>query len=238
MLGTVYTLSHPETGEVRYVGITTAELNTRLIQHISVAKRSERHTHKDCWVRSLLDKGLKPTIEVIEEVTVDALNDREVEYIAKFKSDGARLTNSTSGGQANFTVSEETKAKMSEASKGKKKSEDHRKNIGLASSLRRHTEETKAKMSVIATGRPRTEETRKKIAETRLAKGIGKGENNSKSILKEYQVLEIYDKIKLGYTDKELASKYGISKSGVSGIRHGHNWKHLFEKYYKSNANF
>src|SRR3990167_1264178 len=201
-------LKHPETDEVRYVGITTARLDHRLFSHICVAKNGIRHTHKDCWICSLLNNGLRPVIEIIEETPIDDLNAKEVEYIAKFKDNGIRLTNSTSGGQANFTVSEETKAKQRALKIGKPLTLEHRKNIALAQIGSKHTEETKAKMSESALGRTNSPEHCGKISKTHKSKSLSKGENNNNSKLTEVQVLEIYDKIKNGYKDKKLATEY------------------------------
>lgn len=38
----VYVLKEPNTNEIRYVGVTTQELNQRLSQHINAAKNHEK----------------------------------------------------------------------------------------------------------------------------------------------------------------------------------------------------
>lgn len=56
------------------------------------------------------------------------------------------------------------------------------------------------------------------------------GENNGMHELKEYEVLEMYQLIKKGLTNKDLADIYGVHDRYVSLIRHGHRWKYLFER--------
>jgi hypothetical protein len=60
---------------------------------------------------------------------------------------------------------------------------------------------------------------------------VKRGEEVYCSILKEYQVLEIYNHIKAGLTNNQIADMYGINFRTVSLIRNGLRWKHLFDKY-------
>lgn len=55
-----------------------------------------------------------------------------------------------------------------------------------------------------------------------------RGENNWHSKLKEPQVIEIVDLYKTGdYSQEQLAEKFGVEHSIISGIITGKNWKHL-----------
>lgn len=92
-INTIYSLSDPETGKVRYIG-KTCNLNSRFANHI---QRKTTHSHKSCWIQSLKKKGLFPIIEVIDEVGED-WEFWESYYISLYKSWGFNLTNLTSGG--------------------------------------------------------------------------------------------------------------------------------------------
>ena len=95
----LYVLKDPETLKIRYVGITIRKLQERLSGHMSdVTSRPDLNYHKICWIRSLLDKGLKPIIELVAEYeTLDEVKIAEMEYIAKYKVE-YNLTNCTIGG--------------------------------------------------------------------------------------------------------------------------------------------
>lgn len=69
-----------------------------------MAKRFAAHladcskTNKARWIRELLNEGVHPRIEWVEEGSAIDLNGREVFWIEHFKLIGANLTNGTSGG--------------------------------------------------------------------------------------------------------------------------------------------
>ena len=122
MIYYIYTLEHPLTNQVRYVGKTT-NIKRRYKQHLY----DKRSTYKGCWVKSLRSEGLKPIIKVIEECTEANWQEREKYWITQFND----LTNHLEGGNTNYvrTTKEETRQKLSLAHKGKLKSETHKDNI-------------------------------------------------------------------------------------------------------------
>lgn len=73
---TIYRLWHPETPGIRYVGMTTRALPARLYAHVGEAiSFSQWATHKgndhkdgkkSQWIRSLLEQGLAPHIDILE----------------------------------------------------------------------------------------------------------------------------------------------------------------------------
>lgn len=91
---TVYGLTDPRTGEVRYVGKTTWTLAHRLKGHISDAK-CNTHTHKARWINDVLKVGLRPRAVPLETVPSAQWEQAERRWIAAFP----RLTNTTAGGQ-------------------------------------------------------------------------------------------------------------------------------------------
>lgn len=95
---------YPE--EIRYIG-KADNLEIRLISHISDSMSDEIRICKAIWIRSLLDKNIKPEIRMLEKVTYNhpiEWNDREAYYIAYYFSKGHRLENSTLGGTDNFNI--------------------------------------------------------------------------------------------------------------------------------------
>lgn len=93
----LYSLSD-ETG-VRYIGITKQKLFYRLSGHIASCKQSfknkkSRH-HRHCWIKSLLDKKIFPTITLITEFnSFEKAKQAEIDTIKLFNN----LVNGTAGG--------------------------------------------------------------------------------------------------------------------------------------------
>jgi hypothetical protein len=85
--------------EIRYVGKSLKDNpNLRLSEHLWSA-RNGRKTYVARWLRGLLRKGRSPTVEIIEKCGADAVADREISWIAKYRAEGSRLTNLTDGGE-------------------------------------------------------------------------------------------------------------------------------------------
>lgn len=90
----VYSLSDPQTGEVRYLGKTN-DLGRRMCQH----RLPSSNGHKWHWIQSVLARGLDPVLTVLEEWSTHAeACAAEVRLIAHYRALGAPLTNLTDGG--------------------------------------------------------------------------------------------------------------------------------------------
>lgn len=114
MTVTIYALLEPESQSVRYVGLTRRP-RIRVGQYF----RGDGHTkHMRNWLRSLLEKNRKPIFHLLEESDEGMAGARESFWIAKFKGEGANLLNFTTGGERDFTVSEETREKLRAARVG------------------------------------------------------------------------------------------------------------------------
>jgi len=111
----IYVLKEPDTGVVRYVGKSTNP-KRRFRTHINTS--GKKRNHKECWISSLLDKGLKPIMEVIDEVPEEHGKQWEVAWIAFFKESECDLVNGTLGGDGS-NPSVETRKKMRQAKLGK-----------------------------------------------------------------------------------------------------------------------
>jgi len=118
----IYTLSHPITNEVRYVG-KTINIKRRYKQHLY----DKRTSHKSSWVQSLRTDKLKPTLTIIETCTPDNWKDREIYWITQFNN----LTNLKLGGDDgnHRIIKNETIEKIKTKLTGRKLSEEHKNNI-------------------------------------------------------------------------------------------------------------
>ena len=94
MITYIYTLSHPITGEVKYVG-KTVNPKQRKHNHSNIAR--DKGTYKRNWINLLKSQKLRPKFEVIDEVT-DDWKFWEKYWIAQFKVWGFTLCNYTLGG--------------------------------------------------------------------------------------------------------------------------------------------
>lgn len=125
----IYCLLDPETKQVRYVGKTISSLRDRLYSHISNTKIK---THKSDWIRGLKNRGLRPLIELIDEVSDDKWPEEERFYISYLRFLGCDLVNMSEGGEQDNTgkkVSDETRKRMSIAQIGKKHSQQAKNNM-------------------------------------------------------------------------------------------------------------
>ena len=144
--------------------------------------------------------------------------------------------------------------KQAQSNYGLKMSEECKKNHSISSSKWQKevgfSEETKKKMSKVAKGRrPHintinaareamknkiyTDEMRELASENMKrirAKSQNynfKGERNNQSKLKDYQILEIRDKLKSGIKGVQLAIEYGVSKYCISLIKTNKSYTHV-----------
>lgn len=95
----IYTLADPETSLIRYIGKTKQPLNKRYNNHISDYRLNKEKSHKNSWIISLKQRGLKPIIEVLDEVLEEDWILVEQYWISQLKTWGFNLTNMTSGGE-------------------------------------------------------------------------------------------------------------------------------------------
>jgi hypothetical protein len=94
----IYGLVDPTTGYVRYVG-KSVDTNFRLRRHLSKVGLKEK-THKANWLNSLVAKGLKPDIILLENTSTSNWQRAEKKWIAYYRNlpGYPPLTNGTSGG--------------------------------------------------------------------------------------------------------------------------------------------
>jgi hypothetical protein len=143
MRTTIYALR--EKGFVRYVGKTVQSLDNRLSQHLMDARKGVR-THKCYWLRSMLNRGLAPTITTLEITSDDGSKD-EIAWIKYFRDHGIELVNGTDGGDGNSNPSAETRALWSAQRKGVPKTPEHNAKNSAAQKGKIISAEQRAKIS-------------------------------------------------------------------------------------------
>lgn len=192
----IYGLVDPRTQLVRYVGKSTSGL-TRPRAHRSASGRAAA-THSANWIRQLKSLGLDYEIVVLDQGSATELPALERWWISYGRASGWPLTNLTDGGEGSVgaTQSAETRARISAANRGRKRTPEFRARmsviaksrspetlakIGAASAAlpaetrarigmqlrgRKASPELRAKLSAAHMGHVVSEETRRKIAES------------------------------------------------------------------------
>lgn len=144
----VYGLCEPETKDIRYVGVST-HLKSRYLEHL----KDRLDSHKSRWIRTLVSKGLKPRLIILQCVLNENRDLAERNWIKLLRESGAKLTNLTDGGDGALGAkrSEEFKRNigrfMSKFRKGKPLSEEHKKVLSEATKGRPLSPEHRAKIS-------------------------------------------------------------------------------------------
>jgi hypothetical protein len=162
----IYTLSDPDTLEVRYIGKANS-IKYRFWSHIHEAKNDSRNQRKCNWIKKLLAQNKKPIIEILEEVPRDRWKEAEMYWIAQFKAWGFRLINLTSGGESGV-ISENCRKALNNSKRGHLKG------------TFKHSEETKAIIKQKRANQVMTDEHKKRISES--MKGKKKSEDHKKNI--------------------------------------------------------
>lgn len=140
----IYSLSDPSTNEIKYVG-KSDNPGVRLVEHVRKCKCDI--THKNNWIKSLLNKNLMPIIEILDVVPIEEWGFWENYWIDTVKAWGFKLTNIANGGcggnqgiivnkkisQAlmNRVFSNETIEKMRVGAKNRKISVEGRKSLSI-----------------------------------------------------------------------------------------------------------
>lgn len=149
----IYTLSDPITGNIRYIGKTN-NLRYRIGRHVFDSIKDTK-THKRAWIKSLLDKGLKPNIEILDIVLKSEWEFWEKFYINLFKIWGFNLLNLSEGGESGSkTIEHLQKMVQTRMSNNSYKHTEHQKmymsekfkHDGNPFFNKTHTKETKEKI--------------------------------------------------------------------------------------------
>ncbi len=180
----IYGLVDPRTQTLRYVG-KAKDPRRRYVVHLSRAKRLRGH--KEAWVESLRNAGIRPEMVVIEEVKTSEWQTAERFWIGFFRHIGVDLVNGTAGGDGGETFSGrqhsvETKAKCAAAkvgnkcNLGKKGSPEKSLRLSLAHTGLKRSAQAKANMREgwkKRRGQVLSEETKEKLRQAALKRWHG-----------------------------------------------------------------
>jgi group I intron endonuclease len=126
----IYALKSPIDNSVKYIG-KTINPTYRLWRHIYSSQKPK--TKKECWIKSLLNLGLLPLFEIIEQCNGDNEADvRECFWIKYYRDSGVNLKNLTSGGDGGYSLTDEAKQKISESLKGNTISQETRDKLSVS----------------------------------------------------------------------------------------------------------
>ncbi len=148
----VYGLYSSRDDELRYIGQTINRLSLRLSAHISVSKHKAK-SPVHFWIRREMVDGY--CIKAIPLLDNGIFNTTEQELIEKYRNNGSRLLNITSGGAGQF---------------GFKQTEEHIRKRSYSHIGLKHTEQTKQKMRDAKVGRKLTNEHKLKISNSLLGR--------------------------------------------------------------------
>lgn len=188
----IYGLFDPrQPSAIRYVGKTLFPLKNRVSEHISHRKR-RISSPKNCWIEHLAKDGLRPGVTLIDLCSESQWEDREAFWIGYFRGGEKRLLNVTDGGDTGpcmkgYRHTPESRAKISEAGRGRKASAYSIERTRERNRERVCTPEIRAKLSAYGKtrtdwhkgleaarkanlGRPCSEETKRKISAAQKGK--------------------------------------------------------------------
>jgi len=145
----IYGLADPITKDIRYIG-KSERVKERYANHMN----DNSKTHKVNWIKSLKSKGQKPFLIILEELSdTDNWQEKEIFWIKTAKDKNWNLVNSTNGGDGVVNISGEGRLRMLATWKGRKHKPETLIKLSNASKGRIKSEESKNAMSKIMMGR-------------------------------------------------------------------------------------
>lgn len=113
----IYTLEHPDTNEIRYIG-KTSNLKRRYYHHTNKKEHEKNRRYLSNWLNNLFKQDKKPIISILEECDENSWVECEKFWIEQFKNWGFKLVNGSEGGDGNLNIklSNEHKTKIASSS--------------------------------------------------------------------------------------------------------------------------
>lgn len=180
----------------KYIGLTN-DVTRRKKEHFSTLRNNKHENQhlQNAWNKYHEDNFI---FYVIEECSIDMLDEKEKYYIEKFISNNDKYGyNIESGGRANQIVTEETRKKISNALKGRELSQEHKDNIRQS-----------------LTGRVFSDKSIEKMRQAHI--GIHKGEKHPRC--KPIYCPELDQRF---WGAKEVEDEYGIDSTYISACLSG-----------------
>ncbi len=213
----IYALCEPS-GEIRYIG-KSDDPNRRLCSHTTSKTRSTSRLSQ--WVRSLLSKGFKPILKVLDTVSQAEWQAVEAAYIAFYLEEGCRLVNATPGGEGMPSGKDhplfgkpkppEQRAKMSASQKGRKKPIEQ-----IAKMVA-----TKTRNNSWRNRKPASNETRAKISASKKGKPCPLWQRAWLSLINKGKTPSAEARAKISAANKgrklsiEIRTKMSLAKMGI-----------------------
>ena len=213
-MGSIYKITNRRNGKA-YIGQTTRDAyKTRIRDHLNGTQHGSR------LVKHAIEKYGQDvfTVEILHDgIIPEFLNTLEIEAIAKFNTVAPNGYNLDTGGNGVGSPSGETRRKLSEANKGKKRSEETKQKISASKTGENHPNY----------GKPRSEETKRKMSENHQTK---QPEHLQKRRRSEYNpAREFFFSLS---PDMELKEKRRLMFQKFAGVPGGtlYRWVHKWTK--------
>lgn len=230
----IFDPNEPET--IRYIGKTKKSIKERLYKHIYLSKKGVKRP-LNLWIKKLLDSGIIPEIKEIEKTNIDEWDGKEIYWISYYRNNGDLLNLSDGGGSnLNYSPSDETRKKISEANKGKigywkgkKMSEEHKQKISEGGLGKKRSDTTKQKISESLNGRKLTDNHKLNLSKSHK----GQISKNKKPVIKlcleTGKELEVYESLEIAMIKNNIKSKGNLvsvcqNKRKKCG---GFSWKYV-----------
>ena len=232
-------------GKRSYVG-SAKNIYLRLYLHLTALNHNRHHNIK---CQNTFNKHRRFSYKILEYCDYDIILKREQYWIDKLNPDlniqrdviNARFVNHTPESKLKLS---KIRKKWWEDNKHTEKGKDLLARMQKDRIGRKQTDRQKAAASKVWKGKKMPKEIIAKMSETkkrRFAEGVygnkDIGETNPMAKLKEYQVLDIIERMNKGECDKILANMYDVKSTNISRIRKGYAWKHLTHLIQVKNSN-
>jgi len=199
MKTSIYCLSDPRDGRVRYIGKSINPAN-RLTQH----RCARRRGYVNNWLKSLRLEGIEPVMDIIEEIESENDSDwvrAERFWIVTLRFLGCNLTNLTDGGDglAGHVHTQATRAKLRAFRLGRKEGAEFREKA-RAAYYKRSPEDRERSRLIVSNPSP---ETRLKLSSWKRSKELC--EKISASKLGKPRSAECKVKLSIANTGKTLS---------------------------------
>jgi group I intron endonuclease len=235
----IYGLVDVITNELKYVG-KSINPESRYRKHLQDSYK--KISYKDNWIHSLLLRNAKPDLIIIDEVNHNNWIFWEKHYISYYKFIGCKLTNISEGGEnppsaAGRKWTTEQLKRISESNKGKKRSEETKKNISLAkkgkpiphlNNGKERSQSHRKNLSLSLKGR--TSPNKGKTFSNEYRKKLSDSSKSKKSVIqmtKNDEIIKIWDSI--SEAQKELNIRHisdCCSNNNTYKSAGGYKWKY------------
>jgi len=149
--------------------------------------------------------------DIIETGNIETLNEKEILWINKYKSDDPAYGYNLISGGNRPVFSDEVRRKMSESHKGLIRSEEHKMHLSLSNKGKKLSKEHKQKIRESHIGQKRTEEAKKKTSES-----LRKWHTSHPSLQRGPMPEETKRKISLALIGRQLTTMTDEIRSKIS----------------------